>query len=312
MATVTMKELLEAGVHFGHHTRRWNPKMKRYIYGARNGIYIIDLHQTLQLFEQAQAFVQEVVQNGGHILFVGTKKQAQEAVREAAERSRQFYVNKRWLGGMLTNWKTIQERIKRLNELEKMEADGTLDRLPKKEAAKLREEKEKLESVLAGIKEMPGLPHAVFIVDLKKEHIAVQEAHRLEIPIIAIVDTNCDPDEVDLVIPGNDDAIRAIKLLCNRIADAIVEVKAVEWQGAEVVETTEQVEAEGEEEGEEGELLLEEKELFAGEAEAELEESMDILVRPGEEDEYSRMYEEYSEYEEEEVERQRTRRVQED
>lgn len=310
MATVTMKELLEAGVHFGHHTRRWNPKMKRYIYGARNGIYIIDLHQTLQLFEQAQAFVQEVVQNGGHILFVGTKKQAQEAVKEAAERSRQFYVNKRWLGGMLTNWKTIQERIKRLNELEKMEADGMLDRLPKKEAAKLREEKEKLSSVLAGIKEMPGLPHAVFIVDLKKEHIAVQEAHRLEIPIIAIVDTNCDPDEVDYVIPGNDDAIRAIKLLCNRIADAIVEVKAVEWQGAEVVETAEEAEAEGEEKPQEGELLPEEEMVAVG-AETE-EESPDILVRPGEEDEYSRMYEEYSEFEEEEVERQRIRRAQED
>lgn len=312
MATVTMKELLEAGVHFGHHTRRWNPKMKRYIYGARNGIYIIDLHQTLQLFEQAQAFVQEVVQNGGHILFVGTKKQAQEAVREAAERSRQFYVNKRWLGGMLTNWKTIQERIKRLNELEKMEADGVLDRLPKKEAAKLREEKEKLNSVLAGIKEMPGLPHAVFIVDLKKEHIAVQEAHRLEIPIIAIVDTNCDPDEVDYVIPGNDDAIRAIKLLCSRIADAIVEVKAVEWQGAEVVETAEEVEAEGEEKPEEGELLPEEEEMAAEEAEPSGEEAVDILVRPGEEDEYSRMYEEYSELEEEETERQRIRRIQEE
>ncbi len=312
MATVTMKELLEAGVHFGHHTRRWNPKMKRYIYGARNGIYIIDLHQTLQLFDQAQAFVQEVVQNGGHILFVGTKKQAQEAVREAAERSRQYYVNKRWLGGMLTNWKTIQERIKRLNELEQMEANGTLDRLPKKEAAKLREEKEKLNSVLAGIKEMPGLPHAVFIVDLKKEHIAVQEAHRLEIPIIAIVDTNCDPDDVDYVIPGNDDAIRAIKLLCNRIADAIIEVKQVEWQGAAVVEE-EEVPAEGEEKPEVGE------EEPAGEALAEVgaeeageEESMDILVRPGVEDEYSRMYEEYSEFEEEEVERQRSRRAQED
>jgi small subunit ribosomal protein S2 len=312
LATVTMKELLEAGVHFGHHTRRWNPKMKRYIYGARNGIYIIDLHQTLHLFEQAQAFVQEVAQNGGHILFVGTKKQAQEAVREAAERSRQFYVNKRWLGGMLTNWRTIQERIKRLNDLEKMEADGTLDRLPKKEAAKLREEKEKLNSVLAGIKDMPGLPHAVFIVDLKKEHIAVQEAHRLEIPIIAIVDTNCDPDEVDYVIPGNDDAIRAIKLLCSRIADAIVEVKAVEWQGAEVVEAAEEAEeAEGEEKPEEGEAMYEEP--LETEAEEVEEEEKDILVRPDEDDEYARMYEEYSEFEEEEtVERQRTRRTQED
>jgi len=305
LASVSMKELLEAGVHFGHHTRRWNPKMKRYIYGARNGIYIIDLHQTLELFDRAQAFIQEVVQNGGHILFVGTKKQAQEAVREAAERSRQFYVNKRWLGGMLTNWRTIQERIKRLNELEKMEADGVFDRLPKKEAAKLREEKERLHSVLAGIKEMPGLPHAVFIVDLKKEHIAVQEAHRLEIPIVAIVDTNCDPDEVDYVIPGNDDAIRAIKLLCNRIADAIIEVKAVEWQGAEVVETTE------EEEGEEAFADGEYAEVGAEWAEEE-EEPVDILVRPDEEDEYSRMYEEYSEFEEEEVERQRTRRSQEE
>jgi len=311
VASVTMKELLEAGVHFGHHTRRWNPKMKRYIYGARNGIYIIDLHQTLQLFDQAQAFVQEVVQNGGHILFIGTKKQAQEAVKEAAERSRQYYVNKRWLGGMLTNWKTIRERIKRLNDLEKMEQDGTLDRLPKKEAAKLREEKEKLQAVLGGIKEMPGLPHAVFIVDLKKEHIAVQEARRLEIPIIAIVDTNCDPDEVDYVIPGNDDAIRAIKLLCNRIADAIIEVKAVEWQGAEVVEEAPEAEAEGEEKPEEGEY--EPEEAATWEEEEEVEEPADILVRPGEEDEYSRMYEEYSEFEEEaEVERQRTRRIQED
>lgn len=306
MATVTMKELLEAGVHFGHHTRRWNPKMKRYIYGARNGIYIIDLHQTLQLFEQAQAFVQEVVQNGGHILFIGTKKQAQEAVREAAERSHQFYVNKRWLGGMLTNLRTILERIKRLNELEKMEADGLLDRLTKKEAAKLREEKEKLNSVLAGIKEMPGLPHAVFIVDLKKEHIAVQEARRLEIPIIAIVDTNCDPDEVDYIIPGNDDAIRAIKLLCNRIADAIIEVKLVEWQGAEVVEGAAEEEEKPEGEGESG--GAEEAEEMAEKA----EEGTDVLVRPGVEDEYTELYHKYSEYEEEAVERQRSRRAQEE
>jgi small subunit ribosomal protein S2 len=313
LATVTMKELLEAGVHFGHHTRRWNPKMKRYIYGARNSIYIIDLHQTLELFDAAQAFVQEVVQNGGHILFVGTKKQAQEAVREAAERSRQFYVNKRWLGGMLTNWKTIQERIKRLSDLEKMEADGMLERLPKKEAAKLRETKEKLNAVLGGIKEMPGLPHAMFIVDLKKEQIAVQEAHRLGIPIIAIVDTNCDPDEVDYVIPGNDDAIRAIKLLCNRIADAIIEVKAVEWQGAAVVETPEEAEeAEGEEKPEDGERTEEVGELAMLDAETPQQEEVDILVRPGEEDEYSRMYEEYSDLEGEEFERQRARRVKED
>ncbi|MCC6727978.1 MAG: 30S ribosomal protein S2 [Chthonomonadales bacterium] len=229
MASLSMKELLEAGVHFGHQTRRWNPKMKRYIYGARNGIYIIDLHQTLKLFDEAQRFVQETVDNGGFILFVGTKKQAQDAVVEAANRCRQYYVNQRWLGGMLTNYRTIQSRIKRLNDLQEMETTGVLDKLTKKEAKSLIEERDKLERYLGGIKTMPRLPNAVFIVDLKKEHIALAEARKLEVPVIAIVDTNCDPDEVDYVIPGNDDAIRAIKLISNKIADAIIEIKGEEW-----------------------------------------------------------------------------------
>ena len=229
MASLSMKELLEAGVHFGHQTRRWNPKMKRYIYGARNGIYIIDLHQTLKLFDDAQNFIQETIQNGGYVLFVGTKKQAQDAVLESANRCRQYYVNQRWLGGMLTNYRTIQTRIKRLEELNQMEANGILAKLTKKEAAALTEERDKLERYLGGIKTMPKLPDAIFIVDLKKERIALAEARNLEIPVVAIVDTNCDPDEVDYVIPGNDDAIRAIKLISNKIADAIIEVKQEEW-----------------------------------------------------------------------------------
>jgi small subunit ribosomal protein S2 len=238
LASLTMKELLEAGVHFGHQTRRWNPKMKRYIYGGRNGIYIIDLHQTLKLFDEAQTFVKELVEGGGSLLFVGTKKQAQEAMAEAARRCRQYFVNTRWLGGMLTNWPTIQSRIGRLRELERMDADGTMERLPKKEGAKLREQRDKLERFLGGIKDMGRLPGGVFIVDLKKERIAVAEARKLNIPVVAIVDTNCDPDEVDYVIPGNDDAIRAIKLIANRIADAIIEVK-----GHEFIEEVEEAEA---------------------------------------------------------------------
>jgi small subunit ribosomal protein S2 len=238
LASVTMKELLEAGVHFGHQTRRWNPKMKRYIYGGRNGIYIIDLHQTLKLFDDAQNFIKELAEKDGTLLFVGTKKQAQEAMRDAARRCRQFYVNSRWLGGMLTNYHTIQSRIGRLRELERMEADGTMERLPKKEAAHLREQRDKLERFLSGIKDMGKLPGAVFIVDLKKERIALAEARKLNIPVVAIVDTNCDPDEVDYVIPGNDDAIRAIKLIANKIADAIIEVK-----GNEFIEEDEEAEA---------------------------------------------------------------------
>ncbi len=241
-----MKDLLEAGVHFGHQTRRWNPKMKRYIYGGRNGIYIIDLHQTLKLFDDAYAFIQEIASNQGKILFVGTKKQAQEAVAEAAKRSHSYYVNSRWLGGMLTNYRTILTRIARLRELDKLDADGILESLPKKEAADLREERDRLENYLGGMKDMNGMPDAIFIVDLKKEKIAVQEARKLGIPIVAIVDTNCDPDEVDYVIPGNDDAIRAIKLISNKIADAIIEIRQGEWQ-TEVVETEEDAQKLGEE-----------------------------------------------------------------
>jgi len=251
-----MKELLEAGVHFGHRTHRWNPKMKRYIYGGRNGIYIIDLHQTLKLFEEARKFIQDVVAAGETILFVGTKKQAQEAVESAAKSCQMYYVNQRWLGGMLTNYKTIQTRIARLRDLEKMEMDGTLEALTKKEAAKLREERDKLERYLGGIKNMPKLPGAIFIVDLKKERIALLEARRLEIPVVAIVDTNCDPDEVDYVIPGNDDAIRAIKLISGKIAEAIIEVKPPaeeieqESEGVEVAEEAEKPEIEDEAEDE--------------------------------------------------------------
>ncbi len=265
MPAITMKELLEAGVHFGHRTHRWNPKMKRYIYGGRNGIYIIDLHQTLKLFEEARKFIQEVVANGEVVLFVGTKKQAQEAVESAAKQCGMYYVNQRWLGGMLTNWRTIQTRIARLKELEKMESDGTLDQLPKKEAAKLREEREKLERFLGGVKDMPKLPGAVYIVDLKKERIALLEARKLEIPVVAIVDTNCDPDEVDYVIPGNDDAIRAIKLISGKIAEAIAEVKPVsEGEEAPVaVGGEEELVAEEEEKSEaEAEVFEDEEEIF--------------------------------------------------
>jgi len=229
MATIAMKDLLEAGVHFGHQTRRWNPKMKRYIYGSRNGIYIIDLHQSLKLFEDAAKFIQDIVTSGGTILFVGTKKQASDAVIEAAVRSRQYHVAQRWLGGMLTNFRTIQLRIGRLRELESMEREGIFLKLTKKEAAILTEEKDKLERFLGGIKEMPRLPSCLFVVDTKKEHLAIKEARSLGIPIVAIVDTNCDPDEVDYVIPGNDDAIRAIKLIAGKIAEAIAEVKQHEW-----------------------------------------------------------------------------------
>lgn len=269
MANLSMKELLEAGVHFGHQTRRWNPKMKRYIYGARNGIYIIDLHQTLKLFDEAQRFVQETVSNGGFILFVGTKKQAQDAVHEAAGRCRQYHVNQRWLGGMLTNFRTIQGRIKRLAELKEMEAAGILDRLTKKERKGMTEECAKLERYLGGIKTMPKLPDAIFIVDLRKEHIALAEARKLEIPVIAIVDTNCDPDLVDFVIPGNDDAIRAIKLISNKIADAIIDIKREEWDR--------------EEEQAQPEVVVEEVVV------AEVVEPSDSVVTPVEEDEYTRM-----------------------
>jgi len=218
-----MKQLLEAGVHFGHQTRRWNPKMAPYIFTDRNGIYIIDLQKTVKKVEEAYNFVKQLASEGDTILFVGTKKQAQEAVREEAERCGMFYVNQRWLGGMLTNFQTIRRRIDRLQELEKMEADGTLERLPKKEVAQLMHEKEKLQKFLGGIKEMRRLPGALFVIEPRKERIAVGEASKLGIPIVAIVDTNCDPDEVDYVIPGNDDAIRAVRLLTGKMAEAVLE-----------------------------------------------------------------------------------------
>lgn len=223
MSVISMKQLLEAGVHFGHQTRRWNPKMAEYIFTERNGIYIIDLQKTVKKVEEAYYFIREVAMNGDSILFVGTKKQAQDSIKEEAERCGQYYVNARWLGGMLTNFKTIQKRIKRLNDLAQMEKDGTFDVLPKKEVIKLRAEMEKLEKYLGGIKNMKKLPGALFVVDPRKEHNAVMEARRLGIPVVAIVDTNCDPDEVDYVIPGNDDAIRAVKLIASKIADAVIE-----------------------------------------------------------------------------------------
>jgi len=228
MPQLSMKELLEAGVHFGHQTRKWNPKMKRYIYGARNGIYIVDLHQTIKLFEDALNYVQRIVQDGGSVLFVGTKKQAQSAIKEAATRSGQYFVTERWLGGMLTNWDTIQQRIGRLKDLDRMEADGYLDRLPKKERLKRLEEREKLSRYFEGIRTMSNAPACMFVVDLNKESIAVLEAKRLGIPIVAIVDTNCDPDVADYVIPGNDDAIRSIRLVVQKFAEAILEVRPVD------------------------------------------------------------------------------------
>lgn len=225
MPVVSMKQLLEAGVHFGHQTRRWNPKMAKYIFTDRNGIYIIDLQKTVRKMDEAYRFVKKLAADGGIVLFVGTKKQAQEAVREEAERCGMYYVNQRWLGGMLTNFSTIRKRIDRLHELEKMEEEGLFESLTKKEIAKLLHEKEKLNKFLGGIKNMERLPDAVFIVDPRKEKIAVAEARKLGIPIVAIVDTNCDPDEIDYVIPGNDDAIRAIRLLTSKIADAVLEGK---------------------------------------------------------------------------------------
>ena len=229
MAVISMKQLLEAGVHFGHQTRRWNPKMAKYIFTERNGIYIIDLQKTVKKVEEAYNFMKEIAETGKPVLFVGTKKQAQEAIKEEAERCGMFFVNERWLGGMLTNHQTIQTRIKKLRELEKMEEDGTFNVLPKKEVIKLNAEKEKLEKYLGGIKDMPELPGAIFVVDPRKENIAIQEAHRLGIPVVGIVDTNCDPDELDYAIPGNDDAIRAVKLITGAMATAIIEGR----QGAE-------------------------------------------------------------------------------
>ena len=241
MSVVSMKQLLEAGVHFGHQTRRWNPKMAPYIFTERNGIYIIDLQKTVKKLEEAYMVVRDVAANGDEILFVGTKKQAQDSVKEEAIRCGMPYVNARWLGGMLTNFNTIQRRIKRLAQLKTMEADGTFDMLPKKEVIKLNLEIEKLEKFMGGITEMKKQPAAMFIVDPSKERIAVAEAHRLGIPIIAIVDTNCDPDEIDYVIPGNDDAIRAVKLIVGAMADAVIEGRQGEQSAPEAEEVAEEV-----------------------------------------------------------------------
>src|SRR2546421_2448253 len=223
MATITMKELLEAGVHFGHQTKRWNPKMKEYIFGERNGIYIIDLQKTLKMFKEASKFIQELAAEGKIVLFVGTKRQAQDAIAEEAQRCGGFYVNQRWLGGLLTNWVTVQKSVKRLKELDEMATDGRYELLPKKEVIKLERERKHLQANLAGIKDLNKLPDAVFVIDSNKEQIAVREARKLGIPVVAVVDTNCDPTEVDYVIPGNDDALRAIRLFASKIADSVVE-----------------------------------------------------------------------------------------
>ncbi|MCC8077389.1 MAG: 30S ribosomal protein S2 [Oscillospiraceae bacterium] len=239
MAVVSMKQLLEAGVHFGHQTRRWNPKMAEYIYTERNGIYIIDLQKTVKKLEEAYNFVRTLAENGQSVLFVGTKKQAQDSVREEATRVGQFYINARWLGGMLTNFKTMRTRVDRMAQLRKMQEDGTFDMLPKKEVVKLMHEMEKLDKYLGGVKEMKKLPGALFVVDPRKEHNAISEARKLNIPIIAIVDTNCDPDEVDYVIPGNDDAIRAIRLISATMANAIQEGRQGEDAAEEAAEDAE-------------------------------------------------------------------------
>lgn len=232
MSVISMKQLLEAGVHFGHQTRRWNPKMAEYIFTERNGIYIIDLQKTVKLVEEAYNVVRDLAADGKKILFVGTKKQAQEAIAKEAERCEMFYVNQRWLGGMMTNYKTIKKRIDRLFELEKMSEDGTFDVLPKKEVTQLRNEMERLEKFLGGIKGINGVPDAIFVIDPRKERNAIKEAHKLGIPVIGVVDTNCDPDDIDYVIPGNDDAIRAVKLLTATMANAVLEGK----QGEQIEE----------------------------------------------------------------------------
>ena len=244
MSVISMKQLLEAGVHFGHQTRRWNPKMKEYIFTERNGIYIIDLQKTVKKIDEAYAFVRDIAMNNGTVLFVGTKKQAQDSIEQEAKRCEMYYVNQRWLGGMLTNFKTIQTRIAKLNEINRMEADGSFDLLPKKEVIQLCNLREKLMKNLGGIKDMKKLPSCLFVVDPRKEHIAVLEARALGIPVVAIVDTNCDPDDVDYVIPGNDDAIRAVKLIASKIADAVLEGKQGEQMTDSAVDATIAPEAE--------------------------------------------------------------------
>ncbi|MFQ3543304.1 30S ribosomal protein S2 [Halobacillus rhizosphaerae] len=240
MSVISMKQLLEAGVHFGHQTRRWNPKMKKYIFTERNGIYIIDLQKTVKKVDEAYNYVRDIAADGGNILFVGTKKQAQDTVRDEANRCGMYYINQRWLGGTLTNFQTIRKRINRMKDIERMEEDGTFEVLPKKEVVDMLKEKDRLVKFLGGIKEMNSLPAAMFVIDPRKERIAIAEAHKLNIPVVGIVDTNCDPDEIDYVIPANDDAIRAVKLLTSKMADAVLEAK----QGEETEDTEEAVEAE--------------------------------------------------------------------
>jgi small subunit ribosomal protein S2 len=294
LANITMKEFLEAGVHFGHQTRRWNPKMKEYIYGERNGIYIIDLQKTLKLFKEATKFLAELARNGRVILFVGTKRQAQEAIAEESQRCQMFYINHRWLGGLLTNHTTIQKSIQRLRELEEMSRDGRYDLLTKKEVLRLERERKHLDQNLAGIKDMPGLPDALFVIDSNKEEIAVLEARKLEIPVVAIVDTNCNPDVVDYVIPGNDDALRAIRLFTSRVADAILEgrqqaiEKQMEEEKVAAEKAAEELEARRQAEA------IDAGDLIVGEA--------DISFDIAEED-----YEKYLKLEEKEAEREVSR-----
>jgi small subunit ribosomal protein S2 len=259
LATITMKELLEAGVHFGHQTKRWNPKMKEYIFGERNGIYIIDLQKTLKMFKEASKFVQELAADGKIVLFVGTKRQAQDAIAEEATKCGGFYINQRWLGGLLTNWITVQKSVKRLKELDEMATDGRYELLPKKEVIKLERERKHLQANLAGIKNMSRLPDAVFVIDSNKEQIAVREARKLGIPVVAVVDTNCDPSEVDYVIPGNDDALRAIRLFTSKISESIAEGAQLmtDKQVADMTAATEQAQAREAQQAEDAAAALE-------------------------------------------------------
>ena len=278
MSVISMKQLLEAGVHFGHQTRRWNPKMKKYIYTERNGIYIIDLQKTVKMVNDAYLFIRDVAIDGKPVLFVGTKKQAQEAIETEAKRCEQFYVSNRWLGGMLTNFKTIRTRINRLDTIDRMEENGEMDLLPKKEVIKIQHEKEKLIANLGGIRKVDQMPGAIFIVDPKKERIAVSEAHKMGIPVVAIVDTNCDPDEIDYPIPGNDDAIRAVKLIVSKMADAVLEGR----QGEQISDGVEYEEVPSDEEIEET-AAEEAKDELAEEILADAEETAEEVTETVEE-----------------------------
>jgi small subunit ribosomal protein S2 len=287
LATITMKELLEAGVHFGHQTKRWNPKMKEYIFGERNGIYIIDLQKTLKMFKEASKFVQELAADGKIVLFVGTKRQAQDAIAEEATKCGGFYINQRWLGGLLTNWVTVQKSVKRLKELDEMATDGRYELLPKKEVIKLERERKHLQANLAGIKNMSRLPDAVFVIDSNKEQIAVREARKLGIPVVAVVDTNCDPSEVDYVIPGNDDALRAIRLFTSKISESIAEGAQLmtDKQVADMTAATEQAQAREAQQAEDAaaslELRAQEAAAAADTADIGEDISMEEVLGPG-------------------------------